>query len=451
MKLFYPQILLLAYCTVGIAHAAEGVLSGPDPFGTQASVAATTTGYLVQPCTAPRAPMTLVDVIDAALCNNPQTRAAWANARVAAAQLGSAQSAWLPTLNGSVGLNRERSALSGLTASNQTLGLSLNYLLFDFGARSAQTDVARATLDAANRTQDQTVNSVYLAAVQAYYQYFAALAQLDALAEAEKSAQQSLQAANARYQAGVITRADVLQAQTAYSQARLSGLRGAGTVRIALGVLTNSMGLAADQPVSLAAVADQAPGKALPDTVRALIEQAQQQRPDLQAAAAQLRAAQAQVRAAAAAGKPTLALTASTSYLDNSNFNGSGTSVGLALTLPLFSGFNTTYKVRAAEAQVAASQAQQAQLANQVALDVWRAWQTLQTETAALAASDDLMASASASAALALGRYRAGVGNILDVLNAQSSLASARSQQVQAQYNLRIAKFALVQSAGRLD
>ena len=436
---------MLSCCVALTAHAAG------DPFQTQATVASGVTGYLDRDCGVSTQAMTLVAVVDAALCNNPQTRAAWANARAAAAQLGSAQSAYLPTLNGSASISRDRNALTGNAATNQNLGLSLNYLLFDFGARSAQTDAARATLEAANRNQDQSVNAVYLAVVQAYYQYFAAQAQLEALHEAEKSAQLSLNAADARFQAGTNTKADVLQAQTAYSQARLSSLRGEGGVRIAQGVLSNAMGMVADQVVSLAPPTDQVLSKNLPDNVRELILQAQQQRPDLQAAAAQLRVAQAQVRAAAAAGKPTVALTASSNYQDNGSLNGAGSSVGVAVAMPLFSGFNTTYKVRAAEAQVAASQAQRAQVANQVALDVWRAWQTLATEAAALAATDDLINSAAASAQLALGRYRAGVGNILDVLSAQASLASARSQQVQAQYNWRIAKVTLAQAVGRLE
>ena len=445
MKQFNRTFLTLSCCMVLTAHAAG------DPFNTQATVAPAVTGYLGYTCGVATGGMTLVDVVDAALCNNPQTRAAWANARVAAAQLGSVQSAYLPTLNGSAGVSRDRNALTGYAATNQNLGLSLSYLLFDFGTRSAQTDAARATLEAANSTQDQTVNAVYLAVVQAYYQYFAAQAQLDALHDAEKSAQLSLEAANARFQVGTNTRADVLQAQTAYSQAHLSSLRGDGNMRIAQGILSNAMGLPADQAVSLALPADVALRKALPDNVRELILQAQRQRPDLQAAAAQLRVAQAQVRVASAAGMPAVQLTASSNYQNNGVLNGSGSSVGVSVSVPIFSGFNTAYKVRAAEAQVAASQAQQAQLANQVALDVWRAWQTLATETVALTATNDLISSAAASAQLALGRYRAGVGNILDVLSAQASLANARSQQVQAQYNLRIAKVTLLQAVGRLD
>ncbi|MEQ1666970.1 MAG: TolC family protein [Sulfuriferula sp.] len=455
---FNRNLMYVFSCLALTAHAAEDSLKtrtasllSNDPFATHSTVAADVTGYLQRDCGLPNHAMNLLDAINTALCNNPQTRVAWANAQVAAGQLGSAQSTYLPTVNGTANLSRDHSALTGLDTTNRSLGLSLNYLLFDFGTRSAQRDAALATLDAANRNQDVAVNNVYLALVQAYYQYFANQALVASLLAAEKSAKLSFDAANARYQAGTNTRADVLQAQTAYSQAQLTRVRADGDMRVAQGALSNAMGLNADAMLNLSPPTDDLVLKSLPDNVRDLIAQAQQQRPDLLAAAAQLRAAQAQVRVNEAAGKPTLSLTGSTNYQDNGTINGTGSSIGLVVNVPLFTGFNSTYKIRTAQAQVSAQQAQQAQLSNQVALDVWRAWQNLATENTALTASADLVASASASAELALGRYRAGVGNILDVLNAQSSLSSARTQQIQAQYNLRIAKVALAQAVGRLE
>ncbi|BBO99761.1 TolC family protein [Sulfuriferula nivalis] len=455
---FNRNLIYVLSCLAFAAQAADEGLKlqsssmlSMDPFATHDKVAANVTGYIQHDCVLPAGAMNLLDVVNTALCNNPQTRSAWASAQVAAGQLGSAQSSYLPSVNGTANLSRDRSLLTGLNTTNRSFGLSLNYLLFDFGTRSAQRDAALASLDAANRNQDQAVNSVYLAVVQAYYQYFASQAQVTSLVEAEKSAKLSLDAATGRYQAGVNTRADVLQAQTAYSQAQLNRLRAEGDMRVAQGVLTNAVGLDADQSLNLTPPADDLALKNLTGNVRDLIVQAQQQRPDLQAAAAQLRAAQAQVRLNEAAGMPTLSLIGSTNYQDNGSINGTGNSIGLAVNVPIFTGFNSAYKIRTAQAQVLVQQAQQAQLSNQVALDVWRAWQNLATESNALKASADLVVSATASNDMALGRYRAGVGNILDVLNAQASLASARSQQIQAQYNLRIAKVALAQAVGRLD
>jgi len=82
---------------------------------------------------------------------------------------------------------------------------------------------------------------------------------------------------------------------------------------------------------------------------------------------------------------------------------------------------------------------------------VWTAYQNLSTETQAVRSSQDLLVSAIQSEKVALGRYKAGVGNILDVLTAQSALASARQQNIQALYNWYIAKASLAQSMGQLD
>ena len=63
----------------------------------------------------------------------------------------------------------------------------------------------------------------------------------------------------------------------------------------------------------------------------------------------------------------------------------------------------------------------------------------------------DLLASAAQSERVALGRYKAGVGSILDTLSAQSALASARQQQILASFNWNIARATLAQAMGSLD
>jgi outer membrane protein TolC len=52
---------------------------------------------------------------------------------------------------------------------------------------------------------------------------------------------------------------------------------------------------------------------------------------------------------------------------------------------------------------------------------------------------------------VALGRYKAGAGSILELLNAEADLANARLQYVQARYNWHIGKARLAQAIGALD
>jgi outer membrane protein TolC len=87
----------------------------------------------------------------------------------------------------------------------------------------------------------------------------------------------------------------------------------------------------------------------------------------------------------------------------------------------------------------------------QVALDVWNAYQNLITATQSLRTTADLLNSAEQSERVALGRYQAGVGSILDVLNAQSALASARQQRIQSTFDWNVSRATLAQAMGNLD
>ena len=455
---FLARVLAIFCCLCAGPKAQAAGLD--DPFDSSAlhaaAAGASVGGRLATACGASTstAPLTLTEVVDRALCNNPQTRLAWANARAQAAQVGIAESAYLPTLSASAGRSRNSvDSGAGITSSQTTAGLSASYLLYDFGGRGAALENARQLMTALAATQDATLQSVFLAAVQAYYQWHAAEAGVGAARESEHASAESLKAAEARYRIGSGTPADRLQAQTATSQATLNRIQAEGSARTALGVLANAMGLDAQDCPALAPPADAAPDAAFDHKLGELIAAARQARPDLIAAEAQVKAAQAGIDIARATGLPNLSLNAGNTYNSNPGLTGTtrGTSIGVALSIPLFSGFNTTYRVRSAEAQLEAKTAQRDQVAKQVSLDVWRSYYALTTSIESVRASSDLVASAEASEKVATGRYKAGVGGILELLNAQSALASARQQKIQAAYNWRIAKAALAQAMGQLD
>lgn len=448
----------------GQAAAADPLLS--DPFSTAALVAKGAGGSLARPLGQPALPcqppaptqaLTLAEVVDLALCHNPQTREAWANARYQAAQVGVAQSAYLPSLNLSVSSSRNSGSSTfqggGDQRYNQTQAtLSADYLLYDFGGRAANLENARQLVAALNATQDASLQAVFLAAVQAYYQWFAAQAQVAAANDSERAAGESLKAAIARQQVGTATPADRLQAQTALSQATLTRIRAENDARNAQGNLAFALGLPADQAISLVPPPQIKPDARFERDVAALIDAAKRRRPDLAAAQAQVLAAKAGVASARAAGMPSISLFASHDNSHSSLFDpAQSNTLGVSVSVPLFSGFGSHYRVSAAKAQVLARRAQRDALALQVGLDVWRAYQALQTENQALRAAADLLASASESEQMARGRYRAGVGTIVDLLNAQSALASARGQQVQELYNWRLARVSLAQAMGQLD
>jgi outer membrane protein TolC len=252
----------------------------------------------------------------------------------------------------------------------------------------------------------------------------------------------------------VATPADKLQAQTALSQATLNLITARGNERSAQGTLANVMGFDASQPYELAPFPETTPDPVAEQDIGKLITEARQKRPDLTAADAQIKAAEAQLDATRATGMPSLNLNAQASENRVSGAPGTSSgSIGVTLNVPLFTGFRTNYQSRVAEQQLEGKVASRDLLANQVALDVWKAYQALLTNSQALRTADDLVASAIASEEMTLGRYKAGITglSIIDVLNAQSALASARQQRVAALYNFLASRMALAQAIGVLD
>ncbi|HCZ15081.1 MAG TPA: TolC family protein [Candidatus Accumulibacter sp.] len=391
----------------------------------------------------------VLEVIDLALCKNPTTREVWSIARVQAAQVGVAQSEFLPTLDGRLAASRV--TIDSRSANQRSAALTLSWLLVDFGARSANLEVARQLLSAASATLDSTVQSVFLGALQSYYNTQAARAAVTAAGESEKASRESLSAAEVRYRVGTGTPADRLQAQTAWSQATLTRIRAEGVLRNAYGRLAKVMGLDANQALRLDEIPAAVPDASFDRDVAELIAEARRQRPEMKAAEAELLAAQAGVDYARASGLPTISLSAGPQWQDLGGLSTNGNSVGLTLSLPLFSGFNTTYNVRAAQARSDVQAARLDSTSQQVALDVWEAYQSLTTATQTIRTTADLLASAEQSERVALGRYKAGVGNILDVLNAQSALAAARLQRIQATLDWQVSRAALARAVGVLD
>jgi len=399
-------------------------------------------------------PLRLADAIDIALCRNPLTRQTWARAKVQAAEVGIARSDFYPQVDAAVTLQRTEvrntPGSEGRTELDASVGV--DYLLFDFGGREANVERARQALLAANWTHNSNLQEVLLSAVQAYYQLFATQEAVVSTRAAERASLTSLEAARARLKAGNATRADVLQAQTAYSENQLTRTRAEGEASVSQGVLANALGLSAQHPIRIAPPPDLEDQQIAERAVDDLISAARVQRPDLAAADAQVRSARSNIEVERAAGRPSISAFGSVGATQSSpGSDPRAGAIGLQLRIPIFTGYRDTYRIQQSRDLLDLELANRDQLSNDVALDVWTAYQDLRTERAALATSDDLVASAQENYSVALGRYRAGVGTVTDLLNAQSALADAELRRIQARYRWNISKAALARAIGVLE
>jgi outer membrane protein TolC len=413
-------------------------------------------GYIdpsvIDPCSqkAYDKPLSLVEVTEAALCHNPQTREVYASAKVQSAQAGVARSLFFPSVTDTVTTSENKTRSTNY--SNVTNKIVASYLLYDFGSRDATLENANQLLKAASSTQNATVQNVLLSAVNAFYQVHANKAILNASIETERLYQESFKSAEAKYIAGVATPADKLQAQTSFANATLSKIKNEGTLKIAYGNLANVMGVTSNRNLQIVDSQLDVIPEMVDQDIEALIEQARLQRPDLIASEATVAASLAKIEIARADSKPTVSLNLSNTRSDDSNAPLTNNSaIGLNVSIPLFGGYKPTYLIRSAEATAELIASQRDQLKLQVSLDVWTAYQNLKTANESITASNILFLSAEESSRVALGRYKEGVGNIIDTLNAQNALANAKQQKIQSVLNWNIARTTLAQSIGVLD
>jgi outer membrane protein TolC len=397
---------------------------------------------------------TLADIVAAALANNPDTRAAWADAKAASARYGSERGAFFPTVSAEGAYDRgETLATRGSSAGTyRTYGAyaSLSYLLLDFGGRTATAEKARQDLLAADWTHNAVLQDTALQVELAYFRYMAAKALLEAQKTNLSQAKAGLDTAQGLHEAGLATLADVLQAKTRLSQVRLAMDTLEGEVHTTRGALAVAMGFPATTPYDLEPVAGEIPADAVFKDVEALVTVALEGRPDLEASRAEARAAEARVREKRAARLPSLNLfgTGGRTWFDATGRWGDSWAAGLQLRVPVFSGGSLLYDQREAEARVEAARARQKSLEDRVIFQVFSSYYGLRTATQKVETTGALRADATQSEAVALGRYQEGVGTILELLTAQSALALARAEYIMARLEWFSALAQLARDAG---
>ncbi len=455
---------IAAFAVAGAASAGGPPAPVPDSPAHQVSLSAqpaaapTAQPAIPEALLKPGATITMAQVVEIALENNPLTRASFLQARSAAALLGSKKAPYYPTVNATASFTRTnysvQAPVAGTTIDTYGPALTVNYLLLDLGGRAANVEDAHLGLIAADWTHNATVQNVILGVETAYVGYLNAKAQLEAANVNVTQAQAALDAATARHDAGLATIAEVLQARTALSQAVLAQQSFDGQVLALRGALATAMGLPANTPYDVGRLPSELPLDHATGAVEDLIATARLRRPDLEASRALAAKATAHVRSVRSDGLPTLSLSAtgSRTYFDPS-FGDSYRnywSASALVTIPLFTGFANTYNIRQAVEDAGVAQAQADALDQEVILEVWQSYYSFKTATQLVKTSRDLLASAEESERVALGRYKEGVGTIIDALTAQAALASARAEEIVARSSWYVALAQLAHDTGTI-
>ena len=362
-----------------------------------------------------------------------------------------------PALSASEGRTRGgyNAAQAGPGASDRafSLGISDSNALSDllWGKRALRVRVAEAALTAARKGREDAARTLLPALKQQYLQAALGRLNVDLTLQARDSAGRTFDLVSARRKAGAVSDAEVVRARVAALEAEQAvdaARQGLRTAEAGLAFLLGYRQAAPEFRLTtpFEHPAD-APGNgAAGDPVQAALDR----RPDLQAAKSQIRRAEAGLSLARRNWAPDLTWSFAVSQegAGQNALQPKTYTLGLGVPLPSFR--HTRGEIAKADADLRTQQLQQAKTEAQVRQDVAVATAVLASSRARLRRMDaDLMPAAARAFELVSFQYEKGAATLLDVLDAQRTLVTVKTEYFQDLNDYWTARFQMDQALGK--
>ncbi len=404
--------------------------------------------------------LTLQRAIDIALKNQPSILAGQSTVRANEATIGQARANYYPEITASGSYNRSYSETTGTTTGftkgtsstttstyrdQYTSSVGLSQMIFDFGKTPTQVRINTLNTESSRLDLDSTINTVIFNVKQAYYNVLQAQRNRNVAEETVKKFEQQLEQAQGFYTVGKKAKIEVTKAEVDLSNAKLSLIKSENQVRLSRVTLNNAMGI------------PNVPDYTLEDNLlyakygllfEDALSKVYAQRPDLQSLIMKKEAAKESVNLAQKGYFPVISGSANYSYSGSEFPLNNGWNYGLNISIPLFSGFETKYRVAQAQANYDAITANEQSLRLDIYSQVQQAYLSLRLAEESMVASELAVKQAKENVELATGRYQAGVGSPLEVTDALVGLNNAQVAYTQALTDYKNAQASIEKAIG---
>jgi outer membrane protein TolC len=409
--------------------------------------------------------LTLDEALRRAQQHNPSVRGAQAGVDAASEREAVAMSPYLPSLSATAAYNRQTgntvprpgattvpsgSSLSGESYNSYNFALNLQQTIWDFGRTKHTVDLSKAGTKAARAALETTELASWHQVVTSYYAVLAAQEMVGVAERSTQVAQRYAERAQGLFDAGARPRIDVVRTKAELHNAQAAQLLAQDTLLVSKASLLAAIGtrdsldFTVEQPPA-------APPEQAPTNAEAAVEEALSTRPERHQLMAQLAAQDALIAARRAGHFPTLGFGASVTEggvaFDDMAWNWTA---GVLLTVPIFAGLSTFHLEREARAYRRVLAASLEQLGLAVWLDVQRAAARLTDAVTRMQPVSSTLEAAQEAVQLAEGRYEAGAGNYMELLDSQTFAANAEAETVRARLDLAVAYATWRRALGRV-
>jgi outer membrane protein len=393
-------------------------------------------------------PKTLAECIAIAEQQHPSLKAATASVQAGHARVWEAGSNYLPQISATYAAQRRQtsSAAFGGTGGQAfrsnfyNTGASLTQVLFDFGQTLNAIQAAQAaeqSLQADRTTQHDTV---VLNLKQAYFNVLATVRLLKVADETVRQNQKHVEQAQGRFNVGLVAKFDVTQAQVLMANAELNQLTARNNVAVARETLRNALGWTGPLDFD---VVDNFDVHQVTVSEADALRAAYDKRPELQSILAQEQATSKQISGLRKSYLPSVQAKADYNYLGIDYPLSNVWDFGATVNLNVFNGGLTTAQIGEQKANLSNLKFNEEVLRQNIALEVRQAGLNLQQAGESIRVSEKALQQAKENLDLAEGRYSTGVGNIIELTDAQALLTGAEASHVQALYTYKTTLAAL--------
>ena len=414
------------------------------------------------PSDVPNRPLSASEAARIALRHQPNVTIAQSDITAAQGRTQQARSGLMPRLGVGAGYTRTQTISSqssgstggttgtgggsSVTVSGYQASGNLSQLLFDFNHTRDQVRQSAELETAATANLTRVQSDLVLQVKQAFYTYTQDLRLVTVNENNVRNQQSHLALADARQKSGLGLPIDVVRAQTAVADAILNLNIARNNASVSRVILAQTMGIDPRTPINANETGEPVVAG---DDVNALVTSGMRQRPEVLQAQATLRSAQFGVSAAKTTNAPSVSANLGIASR-GSDFPPRNDSLSLGATIQWnpFDGGLTAGRVKEARANVEVAQAQLTNAQLGVTSDVSQAYLNLRTAEQRVQTSDIEIANATEGVRLAEGRYSAGVGTFIDVIDAQTALLTADTNRVNAQSAVNQARAALNRAIG---
>jgi len=419
-------------------------------------------------------PLTLKQAVQIALENHPSIEAGRSGVRAAQARIGEARGGYLPKVNYSETFLRSNNPVvvfSSLltqhqfTEANFALGplnrpdalnnfqsqLTVDQPVYDAGQTGLAIRSAKLGREMSSEDQRRAEQNVIANVVRAYNGATLAAENLRVAAEAVKSAEADLNRAQAIRDAGMSTDADVLSIKVHLAAMREQEIRRKADLDVAQAALNEALGLPLETRHDLTTPLKAASVPAM--KLAAYEEDSIEFRPEARQSRLAVRLAETQTAAAKSSYLPQV-IAHGGFEADRQNFlskGGANWTAAVTLRWNIFNGGSDRARIDEAEFGLLRAQAIKKQAESQIKLNVRRAWADLSAAEQRIEVADAAVAQAEESLRITKDRFDNGLSSVTDLLRNETAVLEARSRQLAAIYDQRMAAVSLALAAGTLS